>query len=58
MQDPLAKARDEWNKGLKDEYLAKFNKWTTLKRQAEKSGTSTGNYSNNFYYFKIRLLLY
>ncbi len=60
--DPLARARDEWNKGITDEYRAKFEKWSTLKRQAEKSGTSKGNYYctyllNNFELLFISFLL-
>ncbi len=48
--DPLAKARFEWNKAVKEEYHEKFKKWSTLKAAAEKAGKSTGNFvllSNN-----------
>jgi len=35
--DPLAKARFEWNRAMKTEYRAKFEKWTQ-QRTAAKSG--------------------
>ena len=41
--DPLAKSRFLWNRAVKAEYQAKFEKWSALKSAAEKAGTS-GNY--------------
>jgi hypothetical protein len=38
--DPLAKARNDWNEGIKAEYFEKFQKWSLLKKNAAKnSGT-------------------
>jgi len=45
--DPLAKARFEWNKALKAEYLAKFQKWTDQKK---------GMFQNIFIKFCLKLL--
>lgn len=32
--DPLAKARHEWNKGIKQEYAEKFEQWKIAKSRA------------------------
>jgi hypothetical protein len=46
-QDPLAQARFEWNRGITAEYKAKFEKWTKMKKDAEKNGTKPGIFCLN-----------
>jgi hypothetical protein len=43
--DPLAQARLEWNEGIREEYKAKFEKWSKLKAEAEKRGITIGKNS-------------
>jgi hypothetical protein len=53
--DPLAKARFDWNAGIRAEYKAKFEKWTKMKKEAEKNGMAKGNYIIYTYRFIILL---